>query len=110
MAVTNITDEEFSQTINDGKVIVKYYASWCGICTQFAPKFKRLSDDPKYSDINFVEVMAEQNPKARIAAGVISLPYIATFENGIKVETVSSNQEAETVALLENLQRTLQED
>lgn len=109
MGITDVADAEFNDIINQGKVIVKYHASWCGVCKLFAPKYKRLSNDPKYSDIKFVEVLAENNPKARIAGGVVSLPFIATFVNGEKMETVSSNKEEETVALLENLQGKLQE-
>ncbi len=109
MAVLDVSDAEFSEIINKEKVIVKYYASWCGVCKMFAPKYKRLSNDPQYSDVTFLEVLAEKNPKARIAAGVVSLPFIATFEKGKLLETVSSNKEEETVTLLENLQGKLQE-
>lgn len=108
MGVQDVSDEEFVELINSEKVIVKYYASWCGVCKMFAPKYKRLSNDPRFKDVTFLEVLAEKNPKARIAAGVVSLPYIATFSKGKRVDTVSSNKEEETVHLLENLQGELQ--
>lgn len=110
MGVKDISDAEFAEAINGEKVIVKYYASWCGVCKMFAPKYKRLSNDPQYGDVTFLEVLAEKNPKARIAAGVVSLPFMATFSNGELVDKVSSNKEEETVTILESLQGKLQEN
>ncbi|MEO9870978.1 MAG: thioredoxin domain-containing protein, partial [Ekhidna sp.] len=51
MAVELKTDDDFLTTINNNdKVIVKYYADWCGSCRLFGPKFKRLSEDDRFSD------------------------------------------------------------
>lgn len=104
MGVKDVSDAEFNEIINEERVIVKYYASWCGICKTFAPKFKRLSNDPKFEGITFLEVLAEKNPKARIAAGVVSLPFIATFSKGGLIGKISSNKEEDTLALLDDLQ------
>ena len=32
MGVLNVNDSEFLEIIQNEKVIVKYYASWCGVC------------------------------------------------------------------------------
>ena len=81
--VTPSTDTDFKQLLAaHPKVIVKYYADWCGSCKLFAPKFKRLSTDERFAGIQFIEVNAEENPEARKAGGVDNLPFIATFHNG----------------------------
>lgn len=104
MAVELVTDEDFQSALkNNDKVVVKYYADWCGSCRLFAPKYKRLSNDEQYSEITFLDVNAEKNPEARKAAGVSSLPYFAIFKNGELLEGVATNKEDAFVELIEKL-------
>lgn len=94
MAVELVTDNEFNSKLKDhDKVVVKYFADWCGSCRLFAPKYKRISNDEKFSEVVFLDVNAEKNPEARKAAGVSSLPFFAIFKNGELVEGVATNKE-----------------
>ncbi|ELR72551.1 Thioredoxin [Fulvivirga imtechensis AK7] len=104
MAVEVLTDENFETTINEnGKTIVKYFAGWCGSCRLFAPKFKRLSGDERFSDVSFADVDAEKNPEARKLAGVTNLPFFAAFKNGKLVDTIATSKEEAVLELLEKL-------
>jgi thioredoxin 1 len=104
MAVEVVTDNEFNQIIeSSGKVVVKYYADWCGSCRLFAPKFKRLSNDERFADIKFLDVNAEQNEQARKKAGVTNLPFFAVFKNGELVDSVASSKEDSVLELLSKL-------
>ena len=104
MAVTTLTDTDFSANIaQHDKVIVKYYAEWCGSCKLFSPKFKRLSGDERFAGIEFLEVNAETSPEARKAAGVDNLPFIATFKNGQLLKGDSTSKEEYVVEMLEAL-------
>ncbi len=105
MAVVKVSDAEFSsQLASTEKVVVKYYADWCGSCKLFAPKYRRLSDDERFAGITFLDVNAEENPEARGAAKVNNLPSFAIFQNGQWVETISSNKEEAVVELIGKLQ------
>ena len=104
MAVLTVKDAEFQQEISSHhKVIVKYYADWCGSCKLFAPKFKRLSGDERFNSIYFIEVNAEENPEARKAAGVDNLPFFATFRDGQLVEGSATSKEEVVVGMMERL-------
>ncbi|HEY1046584.1 MAG TPA: thioredoxin family protein [Bacteroidia bacterium] len=103
MSIQQTDDSKFKEDIQHSKVVVKYYADWCGSCKLFAPKFKRLSDDERFKDIVFLDVNAEHNPEARKMANVSTLPYFATFKDGVLQESVSTTKEDAFVALLDKL-------
>lgn len=96
-------DTTFETDIKDGKTVVKYYADWCGSCKLFSPKFKRLSDDERFTDIKFLDVNAEHNPNARKMANVSTLPFFAIFKDGQLVEAISTTKEDAFIQLLEKL-------
>lgn len=104
MSVTVLNDQNFSEFLNiNEKVVVKYFANWCGSCKLFAPKFRRLSDNDSYSDITFVDINAEESPNARQVAGVNNLPFFAIFKNGKLIEGVATSNEDKVVELLGKL-------
>ncbi|MES2732914.1 MAG: thioredoxin family protein [Bacteroidota bacterium] len=104
MSVNQISDAEFSEQIAaHDKVVVKYYADWCGSCKLFAPKYKRLATDERFSGVAFLDVNAEKNPQARKAAGVTTLPYFAIFRNGQLVESITTSKEEVVVDLINKL-------
>lgn len=104
MSVQVSTDSDFnSQLETNEKVIVKYFANWCGSCKLFAPKFRRLSDEERFSDVTFLDINAEENEAARKLAGVDNLPFFAIFRNGAFVEGSATNKEENVVGLLNKL-------
>lgn len=103
MAVENIKDDQFESAIAGEKVIVKFYADWCGSCKLFAPKYKRLSNDDRFSDVSFIEVNAEENPNARKHAGVDNLPFFATYSKGQLQSGSAGSKEEMVVSMLEKL-------
>ena len=104
MAVIPVNDSNFNtQVASSPKVMVKYYADWCGSCKLFAPKFRRLSDDERFKDIVFLEINAEENPEARKLAGVDNLPFFTAFYNAQLHEAKASSKEEVVLAMLEKL-------
>jgi len=104
MAVITGDDASFEQQISaNNKLIVKYYADWCGTCRLFAPKFKRLSDDERFKGIAFLEVDAEKNPEARKRGEVKNLPTFAVFKDGKLLSSAPTNKEDAVVELLQQL-------
>ncbi len=103
MAVTQIQDSSFIENIKGKNAVIKFYADWCGSCKLFAPKYKRLSADERFSDINFLEINSEENPEARGAVGVNNLPYFAVFKDGKLLEGATTSKEDALVEMLEKV-------
>lgn len=104
MAVEVKTDQDFNQSIHENeKVIVKFFADWCGSCRLFSPKFRRLSEDERFSDVTFLDVNAEKSPEARKLAGVTNLPYFAAFKDGSLVDAAATSKEESVIELINTL-------
>jgi thioredoxin 1 len=98
------TDADFSTLIKDHeKVVVKYFANWCGSSRLFAPKYKKISNKEEYNAVTFLDVNAEENPEARKLAGVSNLPYFAVFKNGQLVAADVTSKEEGVENLIKKL-------
>jgi thioredoxin 1 len=92
MAVTDLDDSNFAQTIADTPLaIVDFHAGWCGPCIMFKPKFKRISAD--YPQVAFFMVDGEKAPEARKSVQIDNLPFFAVYRNGELVEGLSTAKE-----------------
>lgn len=104
MAVLVNTDKDFEKTLSENsKVIVKYYADWCGSCKLFTPKFKRLSEDERFIGITFININAEENELARKKANVDNLPFFAVFKDGKIIDGIPTSKEDVVVELLNKI-------
>lgn len=104
MAVQVATDADFNSIIeSNSKVVVKFWAGWCGTCRLFSPKFKRMSNDERFGDVIFLDVDAEANPETRKMVGVDNLPYFAVFKDGKLVEGDFTAKEETVLKMIEGL-------
>lgn len=104
MAVIKTDDREFHRIISEhDRIIVKFYADWCGSCRLFDPKFRRLSEDKTNQGITFLNINAEENPDVRKWAGVSNLPFFATIKNGALVESDTTAKEERVKEMISKL-------
>lgn len=104
--IEKVTDINLEEKLKKhDKVVIKFYADWCGVCKAFEPQFRKLAEETN-DDIKFLEINAPDNPKARLSAGVYSLPFFATYENGELQEKISSADRKAVQELIDNIQST----
>ena len=75
--------ENFDEVIKEGRVLVDFYADWCGPCRMFGPVFEETS---KENDFSFVKLDVDKYSDIARKYGVMSIPTIILFENGNEVK------------------------
>jgi thioredoxin 1 len=81
MMATEVTKTTFEQEVleSDTKVIVDFWAEWCGPCHAVAPVLDRIADD---HSLKIVKVNIDEELELAQRYGVSSIPMMILFENG----------------------------
>ena len=78
-----LESENFKEVIGSGLVLVDFYASWCGPCKMLNPVLERLGDD-----YDIVKVDVDKFGLLAREYGIMSIPSLIVFRDGIVVDTM----------------------
>ena len=78
--IINYNSENFNELTKE-KVLVDFYANWCGPCKMIAPELEKISNDIKIIKVD----IDKYNDLAREFA-VMSIPCLILFENNKEVK------------------------
>lgn len=86
MAVVHITNETFEKEVMqaEGKVLVDFWASWCGPCRMLGPVIDQLGS--KLTDVKVCKIDVDANQDLAAKYKVETIPTLVVFEGGKEVK------------------------
>ena len=75
------TNEELTAAVASGKVLVDFWATWCGPCLMMG---QRIADElvPAMPDLKVVKVNVDEAPDLAAKFGITSIPALFCFRDG----------------------------
>ncbi|MBO2532912.1 thioredoxin [Planifilum fulgidum] len=94
MAIVDVTDQNFSEEVKSGTVLVDFWAPWCGPCKMIAPVLEEL-DNEIGDKLKIAKLNVDNNPETAGRFGVMSIPTLMVFKDGEMVSKMVGFQPKE---------------
>jgi thioredoxin len=101
-----ITSTELQEKIKKGdKLVVDFFAEWCGPCLTMKPIFERVGNDAisNNSSVSYYTFNVESDKEFAASLGIRSIPTIKSFSNGREVTTQTGVLQETQLRNLENI-------
>lgn len=102
MAVVKVNKEIFENNIlkSEKKVLLDFYADWCGPCRMVAPIVEEIAEER--SDILVGKVNVDECPELAMRFGIVSIPTLIVMKGGEAVEKlVGARPKSEILSVLD---------
>lgn len=77
-------ENEFEELIKKGKVLVDFYATWCGPCQLLSPILEEIEKENK--EVTIVKIDVDKNESLARKHGIMSIPTIEIYDKGNLVD------------------------
>lgn len=80
-----VTAQNFDEEVLNykGKVLVDFWAEWCGPCMMLGPVIEEVSEE--VDDVKFCKVNCDEARDVALQFGIMTIPNLIVFENGEQV-------------------------
>ncbi len=72
--------EDFEPMINSSKILVDFYAEWCGPCKMLGPILEQVNE------IDILKINVDEFPDLAAKIGVMSIPTLILFVEGKEIK------------------------
>ena len=100
MSVLKVNKENFDLVMNsDKKVLIDFYADWCGPCRMVSPLVDEIADEnPQYL---VAKINVDDEPELAGRFGVSSIPMLAVLKDGKVInQSVGARPKAQILDML----------
>lgn len=86
MAVVHVTNETFEKEVMqaEGKVLVDFWASWCGHCRMLGPVIDQLGNE--LTDVKVCKIDVDANQELAGKYKVETIPTLVVLEGGKEIK------------------------
>lgn len=87
MATIAVTDNDFDEKVikSTTPVLVDFWAPWCSPCKVAGPVLEETSEEYK-DKVLMAKINVDENPQTSSKFGVMSIPTVILFKDGVEVE------------------------
>ena len=78
---------EFNGKIASGRVLVDFFATWCGPCKMLSPILEEVDERGEAGDLLIVKVDVDEAGEIAAKYGIQSIPTLILFENGKAIKS-----------------------
>lgn len=81
----NITKENFETEVlqSDKKVLLDFWAAWCGPCRMIAPIVEEIAEENQ--DIKVCKINVDEQAELASRFGIMSIPTLVVMEKGVEL-------------------------
>jgi thioredoxin 1 len=79
--VLELTDATFDSTVNDGVVLVDFWAPWCGPCKMLSPVIEEIANEYN-GKAKICKVNTDDHRDAAINFAISAIPTLILFKDG----------------------------
>jgi len=72
--------QEFDELIKNDKVLVDFFATWCGPCKMIGPNIEKLAEEN--ADATVIKIDVDKYPEIAAEYGVQTIPTLIAFKKG----------------------------
>ena len=87
MSVIAVGKHNFEAEVlkSEKTVLADFWASWCGPCRMLSPVVDEIAEE--HLEIKVVKINVDEQPELAARFGVMSIPTLVVFKNGVAVAT-----------------------
>ncbi len=81
MAIVTVTEQGFDEVVENGIVLLDWWAGWCGPCRAFAPIYAAAA--ARHPDVVFGKIDTDAEAGLAASFGIRSIPTLMVFRDGL---------------------------